>query len=509
MQISGFGREDKVISVENFVLHKRYGQHSSCSFTASIYADDIDTFMNKVDDEITVTVEDGTQVFCGFIESVTVQTTFSCSRIDVCSVSYSFLEDEDSQWRIFQNPQKTFGQVMNSIKLKNNTCKFLDTQKQKLEKQIIVNPILQNRVSNFELLKSLACQNQATLWVKDTNANEKAIIIGDFIASDKLTLEYGQIRAMKRQHARKGSSLLIKSKVYCPLGHQLQIGKTIRPSYVITDLKLKVEHGLEVFSYELQDVDNKYASDSIKEDLEKSEKLMAVVTDNKDPQNLGRVRVHFLEKNIVDDAQNDEQMWISYRSPYSGIAGGFVFIPDVNDKVEIVYNSEDLYAVTTYREKQLDSECQNIDDKYIGNNTQQRIFWKKDSLELHSFENNLILDKDKVQITVGESTIIVTKDCIELKSQNNILQLNSDGIISKAAKAFQVESQGLTKFESQNSFEIHACSGTYLKSDNNIEVKAEHDTKIIGSASVNINAGSTANLNGSSVNISGSPVNIS
>ena len=56
---------------------------------------------------------------------------------------------------------------------------------------------------------------------------------------------------------------------------------------------------------------------------------------------------------------------------------------------------------------------------------------------------------------------------------------------------------------------IHACSGTYLKSDNNIEVKAEHDTKIIGSASVNINAGSTANLSGSSVNISGSPVNIS
>ena len=148
MQISGFGREDKVISVENFVLHKRYGQHSSCSFTASIYADDIDTFMNKVDNEITVTVEDGTQVFCGFIESVTVQTTFSCSKIDVCSVSYSFLEDEDSQWRIFQNPQKTFGQVVNSIKLKNNTCRFLDTQKQKLEKQIIVNPILQNRVSN-------------------------------------------------------------------------------------------------------------------------------------------------------------------------------------------------------------------------------------------------------------------------------------------------------------------------------------------------------------------------
>ena len=85
--------------------------------------------------------------------------------------------------------------------------------------------------------------------------------------------------------------------------------------------------------------------------LEKTVYLKGIVEQNKDPKNLGRIQVSFKESNIQD--MDRERIWIPYQSPYTGLSSGIVFLPDIGDKVNIIFSNEDLYATSASRENAL------------------------------------------------------------------------------------------------------------------------------------------------------------
>ena len=66
---------------------------------------------------------------------------------------------------------------------------------------------------------------------------------------------------------------------------------------------------------------------------------LAQVTDVKDPDNLGRVRVKVLTCTGVAD--QDVEMWARVAVPFAGNKRGALFIPDVGDEVVVVFVNND------------------------------------------------------------------------------------------------------------------------------------------------------------------------
>ena len=64
---------------------------------------------------------------------------------------------------------------------------------------------------------------------------------------------------------------------------------------------------------------------------------VALVTDNKDPDGLGRVKVRY-----PWHSQSTQSYWARIASPMAGKDRGTVFYPEVGDEVLVVFDREDL-----------------------------------------------------------------------------------------------------------------------------------------------------------------------
>ena len=64
---------------------------------------------------------------------------------------------------------------------------------------------------------------------------------------------------------------------------------------------------------------------------------IGIVTDNKDPENLGRVKVKYPW--LADDAESD---WARLAAPMAGKERGFFYLPEINDEVAVAFEHGDL-----------------------------------------------------------------------------------------------------------------------------------------------------------------------
>ena len=171
---------------------------------------------------------------------------------------------------------------------------------------------------------------------------------------------------------------------------------------------------------------------------------------------------------------DQEKFWIPYQTLYTGLSGGIVFIPDVGDKVNVVFSNENLYATSAIRENPLADECKKIIEKYIGNNSKRRIFFREKELKLASGENLILIDDEKIEIVIGESKMILTKDQVRLiqnktelildskgayiKTNDNEVAINNQGIIGKSKKQIDLDSQGSINIVGKNEVVVETKS---------------------------------------------------
>ena len=225
---------------------------------------------------------------------------------------------------------------------------------------------------------------------------------------------------------------------------------------MITALELKTVHGADRFFYETEE----YLPKKIEinpSPLEKTIKFKAKILKNKDEKNLGRVQVQ-----VIDAEDEDkEKIWLPYRTPYAGKNGGIVFLPDENDLAELIFTNGEFFVCSAIRENPLQKECQNVSDKYIGNNTEQRIFWKEKSLEIMSFENKIYLDKNKIELTAGENKILMDENGISIQTPKNKISMNGNGIEMNSAAPLKVEGKDIV---------VQAKSGDVNISGSNIKL---------------------------------------
>ena len=167
-------------------------------------------------------------------------------------------------------------------------------------------------------------------------------------------------------------------------------------------------------------------------------------------------------------------------------------MPDKGDEVNVVFSNEGIYAAAALRENAMAEECRKVDDKYLGNNTLQRIFFLNKALKIASGDFTIFMDEEKIELTAGASRITMTQEAITLKQGETQLMLDNKGTYIKAGcNEMAWNEQGII--------------GNSKKS---IGLETQGKVDIAGKGSVKMTADGSLSIKGSAVNIDGTSVNI-
>lgn len=455
-----------------FALTKHAGEHSRLNFSASIVETAAENCLGCTGKIISVTTDDNVPIFFGRVESVEVENSFRSSEVHVSCVSLSVLTDENPKTRIFHDPDKKISDVLNNSRLALESCALkLSADFAALKYPRV---ILQNAETNFKFISRLAESFAKKFWVVDT-IQPTNIIVDSCTNKSSREIKRRQIISERRVKIGKHFKSFVKLKKFFDLGQVVSVEGSAK-DFVIVGVEIFLEHEAYFFRYELEEHAPSPPKISDAPLFAKTAKLHAKVKRTDDPKNLGRIQVTFDDK-FIEDMDEKNPLWIPYRTPYSGKNGGIVFLPDVDDPVEVFFTNEEIFCATALRENPLAEECRNVSEKYIGNNFKQRIFFREKSLELFSGEYKIVMDERGIELVVDKNSIVMNKQGIFLKTADSKISLAKDaavhagGKFETRAKNAELHSDGTLKLDGKDV----AVEG------NSTNVKANGTLKLAGS----------------------------
>lgn len=457
---------------EKFRLKKSVNRHGKCRLRAFADEDACKNWLGRVGGKLYVAPENDTTlpVFCGIITRAGMEKNIGSTILDITAISPSLRLDETRQARLFQNPDKTFGDILEGID--TGDCGLqLDEEFKNTEYKPAV---LQADETDFAFLLRMANAGGTRLWINDQNEDSPAIRIGPSLTRNSRKLAEDRIISLCEYRNAQGRAVRLSSQDNFEPGSLLTLGED-STVYLVLDYELATVHGMDIFTYKLEEA-GKSAPQSPQPGRQTAI-LQGTVADTGDPENLGRIRVDF--EGVEDECPADKKLWLPFRPAWAGKGSGTVFVPDKGDHLEVIFVNGELYASSTLRKDELLEECRNVADKYIGNNSSQRIFWKEKSLELMSSENRIYMDEDKIEITVGDNVARVDRDGITLKTPDNEIRLDSKGAAftsrgdcsSKVKGDWSVQSDGKAGIRAQSDLEVRGAS---------VNIKAESGSVNIG-----------------------------
>ena len=192
--------------------------------------------------------------------------------------------------------------------------------------------------------------------------------------------------------------------------------------------------------------------------------VVGVVTNNQDPDSLGRVKVKFPWL-----IEQDESYWARIASPMAGTDRGMVFIPEVDDEVLVAFDHGDVrcpYVIGALwnGKDELPKEKEGDDENNL------RI--------IKSRSNHLIILDD----TDGSEKIEIID-----KTEKNKITIDSG--------------ENKMTLEVKGSIELKAPSGKITLNANSVEIKSSAETKIEAGSEMNVEASATMTVKGATVNI--------
>jgi phage protein D len=213
--------------------------------------------------------------------------------------------------------------------------------------------------------------------------------------------------------------------------------------------------------------------------------VVALVTDNNDPNNTARVKLKFP---WLDD--NYESDWARITQLGAGPNSGAHWIPEVNDEVLVAFEFGDIrrpYVVGSLHNGQ---DTPNLGSGLFDNGkVKRRGFISRKGHQFLFFDDAsktgiaLISSDGKLKISLNE-----TNSEIHIESQGKIhVESQQDMIFESQANLNLKAGQGL-KVEAGTNLDMKASSGATLDGGGQLEVKASGQVKVTG-AMVDVNSG--------------------
>jgi phage protein D/phage baseplate assembly protein gpV len=210
--------------------------------------------------------------------------------------------------------------------------------------------------------------------------------------------------------------------------------------------------------------------------------VTAMVTNLKDPDDLGRVKVKYPWLGMPEI----ESDWVRIAAPMAGAERGFMYLPEVNDEVLVAFEHGDVHRPyiigvlwsSTDKPPKKNSEAVGGDGK-----VNQRV--------LKSRSGHLVILDD----TDGKEQIIIRD-----KTGNNEMVIDSTkkSMTIKVDGDFSVEAKGKVNIKSTQDMTLESQAGGNIKTNANLTVKAQ--------ANLSLQATGMGELKGNSVTVDGGPM---
>ena len=214
--------------------------------------------------------------------------------------------------------------------------------------------------------------------------------------------------------------------------------------------------------------------------------MIAVVTDNNDPNNLGQVKVKFP---WLDD--NYESHWARVTQLGAGPNSGAVFLPEVNDEVLVAFEHGDIRRPYVIGSLYNGQDKPNLGSGLINNGkVLRRGFVSRAGHQFIFFDDSskagvaIISSDGKLKISLNQSNSEITissQGKVTVKSQQD-MTLDSQGNLKLSAQ------QGIT-LSAQTDLKLQGQSSATLDGGPNLTMKSSGQTAISGSM-VDVNNGS-------------------
>jgi uncharacterized protein involved in type VI secretion and phage assembly len=190
--------------------------------------------------------------------------------------------------------------------------------------------------------------------------------------------------------------------------------------------------------------------------------MVAIVTDNLDPMQLGRVKLKFPS---LDDAYESD--WARVVQPGAGPDRGLVVLPEVNDEVLVVFEAGDIrrpYVVGGLYNGQ-DKPSLGTPDLYDMGKITRRGFVSSKNHRIVFLDSEI---KSGVCLLSGNDSLRFA-----LKESESTITMHSDGTIS-------ITSGGKLEIESGSDVSIKAAANLELEGDAGVKLKSSGIVDIDG-----------------------------
>lgn len=235
---------------------------------------------------------------------------------------------------------------------------------------------------------------------------------------------------------------------------------------------------------------------------------VAMVKDNKDPRNMGRVKVQFVWQQLEDHPQGKTSGWMRVQTPDAGTSEvveknrGFFFIPEIGDQVMVGYEYGDpnrpFVMGSLYHSKNSGGIVGQNDVKSIQTRSGSILrFTDLEDKNTYKIEfqynetNGIVLtvkeDEGTMVIQTSKDIFIKAPELIQLEAKK-IVMLAEESIIAKSENKIEVVAKNTAHLESSDQMELMG---------KNIYQEAESEYNIKGTA-VAVKADSSMALDGGS-----------
>jgi uncharacterized protein involved in type VI secretion and phage assembly len=203
--------------------------------------------------------------------------------------------------------------------------------------------------------------------------------------------------------------------------------------------------------------------------------VIGIVTNNNDPQKLGRVRVKFP---ALGTEPQIEGGWARVITPSAGAAHGIFALPQVDDEVVVAFEHGDtrrpLVLGALFNGK--DQPLPELIDA-SGGSEKKALFGMKTDHEVY------VESRQKMTLTSHEKMTVI---------------ISSDG--QSGTGDYSLDATGSVKHEARNKFDVHAGGSVTIVGDGSVTVEAKGALKLKGTT-VDIEGGAAVNVKGAVINL--------
>jgi uncharacterized protein involved in type VI secretion and phage assembly len=209
---------------------------------------------------------------------------------------------------------------------------------------------------------------------------------------------------------------------------------------------------------------------------------VGLVTNNQDPDGLGRVKVKFPWL-----SEMDESYWARVLTPMAGSDRGIYFLPEVDDEVLVAFDRGDInfpYILGSLWNGKDKPPVQNDDGK---NN--QRVIKSRSGHQIilddtegeekiivrdKTGKNQIVIDSkdNKIDLIVENNFTVRAKGKINLTSTDNDVAIECKNLSIKTQQNYQLETGSNCTIKAKAKYELESQSGLDIKCSSGVKVNS-------------------------------------